>query len=193
MRLCIWPMWANGWWLRAAPNWLASHFASHTAVKIKGVPHSRQKSRANMFKRALYHLFIKQTYELRWVKISSIFSRLWVHMESNAQLRAKLPTCSERRRLEHLEHLEHLGWRSVRLVTLVLEVNLQVMLLHKVSHALPHARKARLKYIKKVLQKTVRQIHNPRNGCRRVECFHNLHLISMLVCALSHFAPFSSL
>lgn len=101
-----------------------------------------------MFKRALYHL-IKQTYELRWVIFFlPSFHDLWVHMESNAQLRSKLSTCSERR----LEHLEHLGWRSVRSVRLVLEVNSQVML-SELSHALPAPRESSLFTLKKCYKK----------------------------------------
>lgn len=115
MRLCIWPMWANGWWLRAAPNWLASHFASHTAVKIKGVPHSRQKKSCKHVQTCPLSSFHKTNLRTPLSHFfSSIFSRhLWVHESKYAQLRSKLPTCSERQ--GRLEHLEHLG-RSVRLV-----------------------------------------------------------------------------
>lgn len=193
MHLCIWPMWANGWWLRAAPNWLASHFASHTTVTIKGVQHSKQ----NMFKRALCHLFIKQTYELR-ISVESKYLPSFhlfttpVGLESNAQLcRSKLPTCSERQgRLEHLEHLGH--WRSVHLV---LEVNSQVMPScspkPKGCRMLKPPRESWLFTQKKCYKNST---SNPQpSGSRRVECFHNLPLITMLVCALSHFAPFSSL
>lgn len=144
-----------------------------------------------MFKRALYHLFIKQTYELRWV----IFFLPSFHDTCGS---TNPSTRSSDLSSQHVRSGAWSTWSTwggalYALYALCLKsIRKSCYQNYPMRPCSPSTEGKLAFYIKKVLQKTVRQIHNPRNGWR-VECFHNLHLISMLVCALSHFAPFSSL